>query len=318
MAERWMSGVLDGVEGPAEIDIVREMGREEARKRLNDHRESFITEDDFKWLKEAGFDFVRLPVGYWLFEETDDFIDGEVYLRRAFRWAKKYGIGVVLDFHGLQGSQNGKDHSGQAGPIGLFRANNTEKALQTMEYMARTYGREPMLLGIEVINEPKFGLFPGNLVHYYEKAYLIVDKYADPRVKVIVSDAFWPRRMARKLTKGDFGPRLVLDIHIYQIFGWCDRLRSFDGHVRRIERVWRKRLQQINRNIPVMVGEWSAALPARAYRRIASGELVRAREYYKAQLSTYHSTTWAECYWTYKAPNCGLWDWQSSHTFLEK
>src|SRR6478736_6585410 len=103
VAERWMTPQLfAGVIEDGEIALVRELGYDEARRRLEMHRSSFITEKDFQWIAEHGFEFVRLPVGYWLFEETDDFIDGETYLRRAFEWATRYKLGVVLDFHGLQ------------------------------------------------------------------------------------------------------------------------------------------------------------------------------------------------------------------------
>ena len=108
VAERWMTPELFAdIEGDGEIALVNELGYEKARARLKKHRDTFIREEDFVTIKDQGFDFVRLPVGYWLFEETDDFIDGEDYIRRAFTWASQNHLGVVLDFHGLQGSQNG-------------------------------------------------------------------------------------------------------------------------------------------------------------------------------------------------------------------
>lgn len=301
--------LFEGVSSDGEIALVQELGHQEARRRLTGHRDSFITGQDFKQIADRGFDFVRLPVGYWLFEETDDFIDGEAYVRRAFGWAKRYGLGIVLDFHGLQGSQNGYDHSGQVGKVRLYRGGNRGDALRTLRHMCETYGQRPELLAIELINEPKVRWFLWRLLRYYDHAVAIAEEFLRPEAKIVVSDAFKPRRMARALSRRGYGERVVLDIHLYQVFSKRDRSRTFEEHIEMIELEWRPLLTELSRVVPVLIGEWSAALPAEA-----DGDH-RDHQYFHAQQTLFDEAAWAHSYWSYKAPGNGAWDYQSQSRF---
>lgn len=305
VAERWMTPRLfDGVEKDGEIALVRELGVKVARERLMAHREHFITEADFAWIKDQGFDFVRLPVGYWLFEETDDFIDGEMYLRRAFDWAEMHGLGVVLDFHGLQGSQNGHDHSGQVGKVRFYRLKNRKRALKTLEYMCKTYGSREGLIGIEVINEPKVRWLLWRLLRYYRRAIRIAERWTGPSVKIVVSDAFKPLRTAKALSRLGVGSRVVLDVHLYQVFGERYQEMSSEQHFQVVDGEWRELLTKLEQYVPVMVGEWSAALP------VAANKEGRSNEYLLAQQALFDATTWAHSYWSYRAPGAGAWDYR--------
>ncbi len=73
VAERWMTqDLFRGVKGDDEYSLGWELGQEEASRRLKVHRDTFITQRDFRWIADQGFDFVRLPVGYWLLEDTEN------------------------------------------------------------------------------------------------------------------------------------------------------------------------------------------------------------------------------------------------------
>ncbi len=316
VAERWMTPELfEGVEGSGESSLVRELGYAEANTRLSRHRMTFITEEDFRWIAAHGFDFVRLPVGFWLFDKTDDFVDGEEYIDWAFMWAEKNNLKILLDFHGLQGSQNGEDHSGAVGPIWLYRPHNTREAMRTTLYMARKYGHHPALLGLEIINEPKQRVFIHRVLRYYDRLIPKLKKVLPDGVKIVVSDAFWPRRMARVLAARGYTD-IVLDVHLYQNKPpfWRYRLEQF---YRVVSKKWPRILNRTSRNIDILVGEWSAALPtkvldAAGHRR--AGEV----KYYSLQKKVYDEGVWAHAYWTYKAPHNGPWDYRSAHDWLEK
>jgi glucan 1,3-beta-glucosidase len=46
---------------------------------------------------------VRLPIGYWAFDTSggEPFIQGQLpYLDKAFGWAAKYNLKVIVDLHG--------------------------------------------------------------------------------------------------------------------------------------------------------------------------------------------------------------------------
>ncbi len=318
VAERWMTPALfDGVKNHGEIALVQELGIEEAKARLEKHRTTFITEKDFKWVASQGFDFVRLPVGHWLFAETNDFIDGEVHIQNAFKWASAHKLKMLLDFHGLQGSQNGFDHSGQVGKVRIYRHGNRVKALKTLEYMCRTYGKHPQLLAIEIINEPKVRWFLWRLLRYYDRAIATCERYISRDVKIIISDAFKPRRMAKAMKRRGYSDQVVLDVHLYQLFSKEDQALSYDEHVAKVHGEWKDLLYDLRESVPVLVGEWSAALPGYAYSSQGLKESDTVESYYKAQQELFESASWAHSYWSYKAPGAGVWDYRSQSKFQQ-
>lgn len=320
VAERWMTpDLFEGVERDGEVALVRELGYTEARRRLSAHRDTFIAEKDFAWIKKNGFDFVRLPVGYWLFEKTNDFIDGEIYLKEAFKWAQVHDLRIVLDFHGLQGSQNGLEHSGQVGKVRLYRHGNQKLALKTLEYMCKTYGAEPMLLAMEIINEPKTRWFLWRLLRYYDRSIRIALRHLRPDVLVIVSDAFRPLRLARALSRRGYGSRVVMDLHLYQMFDDKYQSMSHGEHLKEVADEWGKDLQTIQQLVPVMIGEWSAALPVAAYAGLTQGQKEAACvRYYQAQEALFDETAWAHSYWSYKTPAWGVWDYKKISQLARK
>lgn len=64
-------------------------------------------EDDFKWIAELGFNFVRLPMDYRCWIKNDDWnqIDEAALLEidEAIAWGRKYKIHVCLNFHRAPG-----------------------------------------------------------------------------------------------------------------------------------------------------------------------------------------------------------------------
>lgn len=298
--------VFRGVAARDELGLVAELGLEAARERLKAHRDSFITEADFRFIKSQDVDFVRLPVGYWLFNGTDSYISGQQYVDKAFEWAKKHALKVIIDLHGLPGSQNGKHHSGQSGSIGFYQPANLQQSLELVEYIARRYGRQSALLGLEVINEPQAGLYSHRLLQYYDRAYKTADKLMSPEVKLIVSDAFMPRRMAWALSLRP-KPRLVLDVHLYQVFGQQFADMNGQQHLDYVA-VQAAMLTSLNRRLPILVGEWSAALPAGDHKK-DHPNLQAA--YLKRQLDSYDNNCWAHAYWSYKKQGQGAWSWRS-------
>jgi glucan 1,3-beta-glucosidase len=64
--EKWITpSLFNGLTAADEYSFCQELG-EQAADRLKQHRDSFITAADFKWLAEQGIEAIRLPLGYWL------------------------------------------------------------------------------------------------------------------------------------------------------------------------------------------------------------------------------------------------------------
>ena len=64
-------------------------------------------EDDFAWIAEWGFDFVRLPLDYRSWTDPSDWTklrdDRLVYLDEAVGFGRKHGVHVQLNFHRAPG-----------------------------------------------------------------------------------------------------------------------------------------------------------------------------------------------------------------------
>ena len=70
---------------------------------LQSHWASWVTEGDIQKIAGAGFNLVRIPVGYWAFEKYpgDPFIQGAAeYLDQAVEWAASAGLQIWIDLHG--------------------------------------------------------------------------------------------------------------------------------------------------------------------------------------------------------------------------
>jgi glucan 1,3-beta-glucosidase len=74
-----------------------------AQQILQSHWSSWTGLGDFQKIAGAGFNTVRIPIGYWAFQkyEWDPYIMGaQDYLDQAIGWARLTGLQVVIDLHG--------------------------------------------------------------------------------------------------------------------------------------------------------------------------------------------------------------------------
>ena len=114
-------------------------------------------EDDFRWIQDFGFDFVRLPMCYrlWL-ENGDDYKINENMLEkldRAVELGGKYGLHVSLNFHRGPGYSVNREFTE---PLNLWK---DQKALDAFcfhwQMLAKRYrGIAKEKLSFNLINEP--------------------------------------------------------------------------------------------------------------------------------------------------------------------
>ena len=69
------------------------------------HFDTFITEKDIDDIASLGFDHVRVPVDYVLFEEEDGTPkeDGFHYLKNCRQWCEKNHLNMLIDLHECYG-----------------------------------------------------------------------------------------------------------------------------------------------------------------------------------------------------------------------
>lgn len=309
--EKWMTpSLFSGLKATDEYRFCEELGRD-AADILRIHRDNFITEKDFKWIADHGLNAVRIPVGYWIFGRERPYVGGIEYLDQAMVWAGRYDLAVIIDLHGAPGSQNGHDHSGRTGTIGWKTEENIHKTLLVLEKLAKRYAGVPALAGIELLNEPSWRIGRRTLADFYRQGYEVIRKNCGPEIAVIFSDAFRPLRW-RVVLSGEQYQNVLLDIHCYQAHGWRDKRRSYQRHLRRALKTRRGMLREARRHHRIIIGEWSAALPAKLTGGLTNyqAQLV-FRAYTAAQLLAQDEADgWF--YWSYKTEAGGPWSYRDA------
>ena len=310
--EKWMTpSVFRDTDAEDEYTLCTALGAAKATERLNRHRETFITADDFRWIQERGLNAVRLPVGYWALRGAPaPFVPAERFVDFAFEQAQKNGLQVLLDLHGAPGSQNAWDHSGRSGTLGWHTdPKNIKDTLSVLEEFARRYGKHPALWGIQLLNEPRWDVPIDTLKTFYKDAYARVRSHLAPGAVVVIHDGFRPFAW-KDFLKGPEYANVILDTHLYQAYTEEDRKRTAQEHVAfALDRT--KHLAAMGQQLPTMVGEWSLGTPPEVWRgqspfQIEAGK----RGYGAAQLLSYENTRgWF--YWSYKLENDS--DWSFRH-----
>ncbi|KAG8916641.1 hypothetical protein FRC01_002946 [Tulasnella sp. 417] len=132
---------------------------------LENHYDTFITEEDFAQIAAAGLNWVRLPIPYWVVEKypEEPFLEKVPwkYALKAFKWARKYGLRINLVLHTIPGSQNGYNHSGKGGqinflygPMGLANAQRTLDYIRIITEFISQPEYAPVIPMLGIINEP--------------------------------------------------------------------------------------------------------------------------------------------------------------------
>jgi glucan 1,3-beta-glucosidase len=308
--ERWMvPGLYRGTDAPDEYSLSLALG-DRARSRLEQHRETFITAEDFRWIKSHGLNAVRLPVGYWALEAPKPYVESSRFIDFALEQSQRNGLKLLLDLHGAPGSQNGWDHSGRGGAVNWPKdPKNIEETLRILETFAQKYGKHPALFGIELLNEPCDQVPLEILQQFYQDACARLRKYADPNVAIVFHDSFRPFAW-KKFMRGPAFANVILDTHLYQCFSEEDKTRTALEHLAfALHR--KETLDEMQREeLPTIVGEWSLALPGRAMHGLSALQVESVtRAYADTQLLNYEGTRgWF--FWSYKLERASEWNFR--------
>jgi len=154
--EKWMNPTLfDGTTADDEYYLPTQLDPAVYEARIATHRAEYVNERDFATIKSWGLNSVRIPVPYFIFGDRPPFIGCVDELDKAFNWADKYGLTILIDLHTAPMSQNGFDNGGISGVCKWAQLpDEVEFVLSVLERLAKRYGNREALMGIEIINEP--------------------------------------------------------------------------------------------------------------------------------------------------------------------
>ncbi|KAJ1956658.1 hypothetical protein EC988_001231 [Linderina pennispora] len=257
--QEWQGSSLSVVD---EWTYCAALGKEECSRRLKQHYNEWVTEDDISTLASLGLNHIRIPIGYWAFtvKDSEPYVQGQTpYLERILGWIAKYNLNAILDLHGAPGSQNGFDNSGRLGGIHWQdNSENIDRTIEALEGLARIANKYPSVVdAIEAVNEPAiWGLNEQGIIDFYKRAYTAIREIA-PHVLYVIHDAFMsPDKWDDFNIKG--WDNVILDTHTYHVFV-KDRLTlSRNGHLQATCQD-AANVRSFNTHLWTVTGEWSLA-----------------------------------------------------------
>lgn len=328
LLESWVTPELFMGTGTLDAEqLASVLGEEAYNSLITKHRDHFITESDFKRIAARGFDLVRIPLPWYAFGPTGPlpgYHRGCVeYLDKAFEWAEKFGLKILLDIALLPGatlSSNGLTMSLALEKIPY------EASIQVLAALARRYARSKAFLGIEPIDSPSIahrqglkiteGLAKSRLRSFYRDAYAAVRECAGENPVFVLSDAGEPDGW-KSFMRFERYKNVWLDTHLYH-FASTD---AYQGPAA-AQLLVQKSLNQLARakksGFPVLVGEWCAALPFADSAMTPEGRIALERIYTSGQLAAFGDCV-AWCFQTFKTSGrLSSWDARVALASFEK
>lgn len=254
------------------------VGEAEARQFWKTYRDNYITREDVRFIKQSGFNSVRVPFSYRLFvsEGTTLRLEGPGYelLDRVVDWCRSEGVYVILDMHAAPGGQTGDNIDDSFGYPFLFESRESQElTVNLWRRLAARYRGQPTVIGYDLLNEP--------IAHYFDAASL--NPKLEPLYRRIVSairevdrnhiiflgGAQWDGNF--KIFGPPFDPKLVYTFHQYWMTVNQDAIQQYLNF-------------RDKNNVPVWMGE--------------SGENTDEWIDSYRKLLEAHNLGW--CFWPYK------------------
>ena len=281
--EKWMSpGLFEGTDAEDEYWLPHSLTKEVYEARIKIHRSEYISERDFVTIKSWGMDTVRIPVPYFIFGDREPFLGCINELDKAFNWAEKYGLQILIDLHTAPEGQNGFDNGGISGVCKWAQyPQEVEFVLTVLERLAKRYGTRRGLWGIEVLNEPateaiweflnvqkryppkdeamgsgSCGIPLPFIRQFYREAYKRIRACMPEEKYVVFHDAFDLSGWKEFFEKEKF-QNIVLDTHQYLMMAemmGCGQNRK--DYLDYIQTHFAKEIEEAQAYIPVVCGEW--------------------------------------------------------------
>ncbi len=153
--EGYMFHLDGGPQSPREIEeLFNELvGPSEAASFWREYRRNYITERDIQFLKDSGFNSIRVPLHYKFFESDPS--EGFALIDQLVAWSRKAGIYLILDMHCAPGGQTGTNIDDSWGYPWFYESKEDQQHTQAVwKRIAQHYRNEPMILGYDLLNEP--------------------------------------------------------------------------------------------------------------------------------------------------------------------
>lgn len=339
--EKWISPHMfpEGEDGgkTSEFDAVKQAwdaakgDAGKVREKFEQHWKTWISDDDWNWLKEVGVTSVRVPIGYWMVD-NGKFTDGTpfsdyskvyanawtIFKEVVLAKAAQKDIGVLVDLHGLPGGANGADHSGTtSGKAKLWDSNTFQvQSIKVLKYLAENLAKQDNVVGLQILNEaPHEGGDGGTQKSFYLKAINEI-RSVNKEIPLVISDGWdcgkWIniiKGLEEQLTKERGEPAslgVIVDTHVYRCFSDDDKNKSPQQLIDSVTEA----IPQSS-DVDVMVGEFSCVLDGQSWDK-HQGQHPReemVKRYGQCECDHFNQRAAGYYFWTYKFQYGGGGEW---------
>jgi hypothetical protein len=256
--------------------FARLLGPERAAAFWATYRDSYIREEDIRFIKSVGFNTVRIPLHYALFMRDDGTMAGEGWalLDRVLGWCRTAGLYAIVDLHAAPGGQTGINHDDGPGyPLMFYVPRDRDLTVRLWQAIAKRYAGDPTILGYDLLNEPiapyhDTATLNPRLEPFYKRVTAAI-RAVDPGRIAILAAGQWSSSF--DMFGAPFAPNLAYTYHSF----WASTRRdSIQRHLNFSNRY----------NVPLFLGE--------------TGELTDEWNAEFRKLHEAHGIGWS--FWTYK------------------
>ena len=185
--------------------------------------DTYIQQQDIRYLKKIGSNHVRLPFHYLLFTD-EEYLgqrnQGFIYLDRVVEWCREEGLYVLLDMHCAPGGQTGDNIDDSVGYPYLYTSKiEQDRFVDIWTRIAKHYKNDPIIAGYDLANEP--------IAHYYkeEQAEMEVSlhllyertiasvRQVDPHHSIFLNASIWSTNF--DMFRAPLAPNVVYEFHKY-------------------------------------------------------------------------------------------------------
>ena len=228
--EGYMFRFEGGPQSPREIEaMVNELiGPTDAQVFWHHYREAYVTRKDIDFIAHAGFNTIRIPFHYKLFEAGNE--EGFTLVDRVVQWAKEDHLYVILDMHCAPGGQTGANIDDSWGYPWLYEDEaSQQQAADIWKRIAAHYAGNATVLGYDLLNEPiptypKIQQYNAKLEPVYRKLVAAV-RSVDKNHVVILGGAQWDTNFA--VFNQPFDKNMMYTFHKYWMPPVADAIKPY-------------------------------------------------------------------------------------------
>ncbi|SEG67144.1 Cellulase (glycosyl hydrolase family 5) [Bryocella elongata] len=182
------------------------------------YRQNYITQADIHFIRAQGFNMVRVPIHWELFQ-TDD-AEGFQLLDRLLGWCRAEGLYVMIDLHAAEGGQTGYNiDDGHGYPWLFLDPGMQQKTIDLWARIAKHYRNDRIVLGYDLLNEPipnwqGYARFHPMLEPLYKRIATAIRK-VDTHHTLVLGGAQWDNDLS--VFGPPFDANIIYQTHTYNV-----------------------------------------------------------------------------------------------------